>query len=72
MNLPVSLGSLVSPEVLGTLALPGRHMMLVILLNCSRTAYCDISPAPCFQPWSSKFRQSYPKSSLLLDHEAKD
>ena len=72
INLPVFLGSLVSPEVLGTLALPGRHMTLVILLRCFRTAYCDISPVPCFQPCSSKFRQSNPNSSQLLDHEAKD
>ena len=72
INLPVSLGSLGSPEVLGTLALPGRHMTLVILLSCSRTDYCDISPVPCFQPCSSKFRQSNPNSSQLLDQEAKD
>ena len=52
-------GSLVSPEVLGTLALPGRHMTLVILLSCSRTAYCAQScltlrdPMDCRPPGPS-------------------
>lgn len=34
---PGPLGSLVSPEILETLAHPGRHTKVVVLLSCSKT-----------------------------------
>lgn len=42
INLPGSLGSLVSHEVLETLGRPGRYTKLVIL-SCSKAARGDIS-----------------------------
>lgn len=70
INVLGCLGSLVSPEVLETLAHPGRHTELVILLSCSRTAYWDNFPVSLFQPCSGKSRQSNPNSLQLLGHEA--